>query len=178
MVLISCARLSDRRMDSIMQSVAGIPYDSNKPWPFWFFIGKIISKAFFGDEERLEWLNAVRVRTREFIAFTNIRKDIVSNQDKSTVEKARLQVAEIDFSKPQPGKTLEFFWKPARGIICQKVQDCEWMLTPHLFLLIHNLTIVANRARLLVKSGSRRRLSLLTTYSLYSTTLRIELCQD
>ncbi|KAJ5478278.1 hypothetical protein N7530_003787 [Penicillium desertorum] len=111
------------QLDSIMQSIAGIPYDSNMPWPFWFLIGKIVSKAFFSDEGRLEWLNAVRVRTREFIAFTNIQSNRVSNQDKTDIEEAKLQVVEVDFSRPQPGEVLNLFWKPARPIISKKVQD-------------------------------------------------------
>lgn len=111
-----------------MQSIAGVPYNFNKPWPFWFFIGKIVSKAFFDDEEQLEWLNAVRVRSREFIAFTNTQKKIASNQEESNIDKTVLQIVETDFSKPQPGEDLNFFWKPARGIIYQKVQDCEWMI--------------------------------------------------
>jgi hypothetical protein len=124
-----------------MQSVAGIPYVFNIPWPFWFFIGKIVSKAFFSDEGRLEWLNAVRVRTREFIAFTNTQTNIVSNKDKSNIERAKLQVVEVEFSKPQPGESLKLFWKPARAIISQKVQDCEsiivsWGLTSRLALHI------------------------------------------
>ncbi|KAJ5963549.1 uncharacterized protein N7479_003425 [Penicillium vulpinum] len=105
-----------QRLDSIMLSVAGISYDSNKPWPFWFFIGKILSKSLFEVEGQLEWLNAVRVRSREFIAFTKA-------QYKSDPEKAKLQIVEIDFLKPQPNEPLKLFWKPARGIICQKVQD-------------------------------------------------------
>lgn len=108
-----------------MQSIAGVPYSFNKPWPFWFFIGKIVSKAFFDDEEQLEWLNAVRVRTREFIAFTNTQKKKGSNTEESNVENMELQIVEVDFSKPQPGEDLTLFWKPARGIIYQKVQDCE-----------------------------------------------------
>ncbi|RAK95543.1 uncharacterized protein BO80DRAFT_450116 [Aspergillus ibericus CBS 121593] len=36
-----------------------------------------------------------------------------------------LRVVEVDFMKPQPGERLNVFWKPARGIICQKVQ--EWL---------------------------------------------------
>ncbi|KAF2468563.1 uncharacterized protein BDR25DRAFT_290316 [Lindgomyces ingoldianus] len=110
-------QLTDRRLDSIMESV-GVQYEFNKPWPFWFFIGKIVSKAFFNNDQQLEWLNTVRIRTREFIAFTNAgRKETDSNQ--------KLQVIEVDFAKPQPGKELELFWKPARGLISQKVQ--EWL---------------------------------------------------
>lgn len=110
-----------------MQSVAGVPYNFNKPWPFWFFIGKIVSKAFFDEEKQLEWLNAVRVQTREFIAFTNTQINRVSNQETSSIEEAKLRIVEVDFPKAQPGENLKLFWKPARGIICQKVQDCEWM---------------------------------------------------
>ena len=102
-----------------MQSVASISYDFNKPWPFWFFIGKIISKCFFNDEGQLEWLNAVRVRSREFIAFTNPPKN---------ADETNLQIVEIDFIKPQPNETLKMFWKPARAIIRQKVKDCTWMV--------------------------------------------------
>ncbi|KAJ5591925.1 uncharacterized protein N7459_002294 [Penicillium hispanicum] len=115
-------QLSDKRFDSIMQSVAGVPYDFNKLWAFWFFIGKIVSKAFFDNEEQLEWLNAVRVRNREFIAFTNTQKN-KPNQEEQNTGNGRLRVVEIDFSKPQPGENLKLFWKPARGLICQKVQD-------------------------------------------------------
>ena len=117
--MLTGARLSDRRLDSIMQSVASISYDFNKPWPFWFFIEKIISKCFFNDEGQLEWLNAVRVRSREFIAFTNPPKN---------ADETNLQIVEIDFIKPQPNETLKMFWKPARAIIRQKVKDCTWMV--------------------------------------------------
>lgn len=105
-----------------MQSVAEISYNFDKLWPFWFFVGKILSKAFFHNEEQLEWLNTVEVRNREFIAFTNT---------KHTGE-GKLRVVEVDFPKPQPGESLKFFWKPARGIICQKVQDFKEMT--YLFL--------------------------------------------
>ena len=53
-----------------MQSV-GILYDADRPTPFWCFFGKLIAKSLFGDEWQLRFLNFVRVRTREFIAFTN-----------------------------------------------------------------------------------------------------------
>ena len=115
-------------MDAIIQSIAGVPYDFNKPWPFWFFIGKTVSKAFFGDEEQLEWFNAVRVRTREFIAFTNIQKQGDFDPNEWNIKKIRPQIVEVDFFKPQPGEDLKLFWKPAREIIYQKVQDCEWII--------------------------------------------------
>ena len=97
-----------------MQSVAEVPYNFNKPWPSWFYIGKVLSKAFFDNEEQLEWLNAVRVRDREFIAFSNTEKNIPVQKEQNT-EKEELRVVEVDFSKPQPGENLKLFWKPARG---------------------------------------------------------------
>ncbi|KAJ5110876.1 hypothetical protein N7532_001411 [Penicillium argentinense] len=115
-------QLSDKRQESLMQSVAGVPYSFDRPWPTWFFIGKIVSKTFFDNEEQLRWLNTVRVRNREFIAFTNAQKN-VSNQAKQNTREGMLRVVEVDFSKPQPGENLKLFWKPARAIICQKVQD-------------------------------------------------------
>lgn len=105
-----------------MQIIAGIPYDFNKPWPFWFFISNIVSKAFFGVEDQLEWLNAVRVRTREFIAFSNTG---TIKDAGPTHEIRRIQVVEVDFLKPQPGENIKLFWKPARGIISQQVENCK-----------------------------------------------------
>ncbi|PYI08673.1 hypothetical protein BO78DRAFT_395533 [Aspergillus sclerotiicarbonarius CBS 121057] len=55
-------------------------------------------------------------------AITNTQID-QSATPESNVEKAKLQVVEIDFSKPQPGENLNVFWKPARAIIRQKAQD-------------------------------------------------------
>ncbi|KAJ5824595.1 hypothetical protein N7447_006935 [Penicillium robsamsonii] len=79
---------------------------------FVFFVRKIISKAFYGSEQQIEWLNAVRWdldRTEDFSKNTRIR------------------VVEVDFPKPRPGAALELFWKPARGIIFQKVQEYTWI---------------------------------------------------
>lgn len=115
-------------MDAIILSIAGVPYDFNEPWPFWVFIGKIVSKAFFGNEEQLEWLNAVRVRTREFIAFTNIQNKRDFDPNEWNIKRTRPQIVEVDFFKPQPGEELKLFWKPARDIIYQKVQGCEWVI--------------------------------------------------
>lgn len=50
---------------------------------------------------------------------TSIRKSGISRKP---------QIVEVDFSKPQPSEDLKLFWKPARGIIYQKVQDCEWII--------------------------------------------------
>ncbi|RDH31153.1 hypothetical protein BDQ94DRAFT_160744 [Aspergillus welwitschiae] len=59
----------------VQYSCAGPNYDFDKPWPFWFFIGKTLSKAFLGNEDQLEWFNAVRVRDREFITLTNVGRE-------------------------------------------------------------------------------------------------------
>jgi len=92
----------------------GVPYEFNRPWPFWFYVGKIVSKAFFDNEQQLEWFNTSRVGTREFIGFANTHHP----------DTKKLNVVEVDFAKPQPGQELSVFWKPARGIISQKVQLC------------------------------------------------------
>lgn len=108
-----------------MQACASLAYDFDNPWPFWFFIGKVVSKALFGEEQQLQWLNAVRVRDREFIAFRHIQRE-TSDPEQLDQEKGTLQVVEVDFSKPVPGEQLKAFWKPARGIIRQRVQECEF----------------------------------------------------
>ncbi|GJP89671.1 hypothetical protein CBS147353_9971 [Aspergillus niger] len=110
-----------------MQSCAGPNYDFDKPWPFWFFIGKTLSKAFLGNEDQLDWFNAVRVRDREFITFANVGREnsFDSREMNHDLDEKGIGVDEVDFLKPVPGERLKAFWKPARGIIDQKVR--EWI---------------------------------------------------
>ena len=53
-----------------MQSV-GVEYLSDFPTPFWYYYGKIVAEGIYGNEKQLRLLNCIRVRTREFISFTN-----------------------------------------------------------------------------------------------------------
>lgn len=99
-----------------MQSVAGISYNCDKPRPFWFFVGKIVSNALFGIEEDLEWLNTVIVWEMKFISFANTQY-IVSNQGEEGTTGEDLRVVEVEFPKPQQGGSLNLFWKPTRAII-------------------------------------------------------------
>jgi hypothetical protein len=113
-----------------MQSVAGVPYNFNEPWEFWFFIGKIISKVFFGNEQQLEWFNATRVGSQlEFIKYSNIQKKGNNPQQELSDEgRPKLLVIEVNFHKSRPGEDLKLFWKPARELMCQKVQECTWIV--------------------------------------------------
>ncbi|KAL4962443.1 uncharacterized protein BDV14DRAFT_202777 [Aspergillus stella-maris] len=117
-------RLSDKRFDSVIQHRSDdLHYDFNKSWSFWFFVGKILSNALFGNEEQLEWLNVTRVRDREFISFTKVwGNKAVLDSERKLDDNESLQIVEVDFIKPVPGEELKAFWKPAREIICQRVQ--------------------------------------------------------
>lgn len=109
-----------------MRCCADLAYDSDRPWPFWFFIGKALSKALFGDEQQLQWLNAVRVRNREFVEFINMGGDRMSDLELMNRGEGKLRVIEVEFSKPIPGEDLKAFWKPAREIIRQRVEECDF----------------------------------------------------
>lgn len=82
-----------------------------------------MSKAFYGNEQQVEWLNAVRVGTRECIAFTNTRDNRDVDQTEGLTKNTMIQVVGVDFSIPRPDADLELFRKPARKIITQKVQN-------------------------------------------------------
>ncbi|KAI2720751.1 hypothetical protein DTO013E5_1929 [Penicillium roqueforti] len=90
---------------------------------FLVFHWEIMSKAFYGNEQQLEWLNAVRVGTREFIAFNNTQANKDVDKIEGSSKDVLFQVVEVGFSKPRPGADLELFWKPARKVIAQKVQN-------------------------------------------------------
>jgi hypothetical protein len=113
-----------------MQAIAGESFDYNNPWAFWFFIGKVVSKAFFNDESRLEWFNSVRVRTREFIGFENT---VLPHENNSEDAQKTLNIVEIDFLRPQARENIKFFWKPARPPIYRSVRMCK---CPMLFRML------------------------------------------
>lgn len=113
-------RVSDSRQRAIMQSV-GVEYLSNFPTPFWYYYGKIVANGIYGNEKQLQLLNCIRVRTREFISFTNA----TFADQKATDKVMPLNVVEVDILKPRSSEPLQLFWKPARGIIIQRVKHCE-----------------------------------------------------
>ncbi|KAF4462312.1 hypothetical protein FALBO_10892 [Fusarium albosuccineum] len=96
----------------------GVKYDWNFPFPFWFFLGKMLSKALFGDDSLLEILNCVHMKQYEFVGYVN--KDRVVDDDK---EIETVKVIDVYIKRPQPGQPIQIFWKPARGIVVQKIEQ-------------------------------------------------------
>jgi hypothetical protein len=75
----------------------------------------MISKAFFQNERRLLVLNFTRVRTTEFIAYTN-----------SSFKKGdKLKVVELSFAKPGGSEPFQVFWQPAQGVIAEGIRRRE-----------------------------------------------------
>lgn len=91
--------------------------------PFWFFLGKIISRALFQEDSWLEVLNYVPVRNIEFVGYTNKQR---SDEDDTSSARVVTNVIEVHFSRPQPGEPIRVFWKPARGLIVQKIEECKF----------------------------------------------------
>ncbi|KAM7214608.1 hypothetical protein V8F06_010007 [Rhypophila decipiens] len=107
----------------IFKSV-GYHYDWNFPGPYWCFLGKMAAKALFdGDEAELEVLNYIPVGRREFIAYTTSRWR--ASTAGGVTELPPLNVIEVNFKKPLPGKPLEMFWTPARGMITTRIRRCK-----------------------------------------------------
>ncbi|KAH8909631.1 hypothetical protein BR93DRAFT_403588 [Coniochaeta sp. PMI_546] len=116
-------QISDARQKQVFASV-GYQFDSNRPTPYWYFLGKITAQAIYGDPAELLLLNYVRVRTREFIGFTTATwATAVKAQKLANTEAPPLNVIEVDFEKPQPGKPLRLFCKPARGLIAERIRQ-------------------------------------------------------
>ena len=116
-------RLSETRISAIMAFV-GVPYDHNRPWAFWFYVGKIVSKNLFNDPQQLDWFNVVPVNNKEIV------------------------VIEVHISRPKPGKELQIFWRPARDMITEHIQLC--MYTVNLYdspQITHISTLRSDRYR-------------------------------
>ncbi|KAM3446894.1 hypothetical protein MY3296_009259 [Beauveria thailandica] len=108
--------ISLHRQEQIMRRV-GVRYDSKRPFPFWHFIGKIVSRALFGRDDGLEVMNYIAVRRTEYVAFTTRRC--------LDGETTHVNVVEVTFERPQPGSPLQCVWKPAGQLVVSKIQDCE-----------------------------------------------------
>jgi len=98
----------------------GAQYDFNYVFPCWYFLGKIASRALFEDDSLLEIMNSVHVRNREFVGFMNITHNVTTDQMQPVKE------VEVDIKRPRPGEPVQMFWKPARGLITQKIKDCKY----------------------------------------------------
>lgn len=119
-------RISVARQEQIFHSI-GYQFTSNRPTPYWHFLGKIAAQALFDHPTAMLLLNYVRVRTREFIGYTTVSWRRASEAAKTTpgVESPPLNVTEVDLKRPQPQKPLEAFWKPARGLITERIRLCK-----------------------------------------------------
>ncbi|KAK0609693.1 hypothetical protein B0T17DRAFT_512528 [Bombardia bombarda] len=118
-------RISDARQGQVFRYV-GYQFDTNRPTPFWYFLGKIAAQAIYGDVAELLLLNYTRVHDIEFIAFTTaLWATAVKTQRLASAEPPPLNfnVIQVEFIKPQPGNPLELFWKPAHGYITNKIKD-------------------------------------------------------
>lgn len=92
------------------------------------FIGRAISKAFFGDELQLQWFKAGQIRNMDYITFRNVQR--------TEPLVGTIQVIVVDFLEPVPGQNLKAVWKPVPGITLQSVRECEYAKSKHLVYIL------------------------------------------
>jgi hypothetical protein len=96
----------------------GVQHDYDYPFPFWHFLGKMISQAMFENDTSLEILSFTRVIDRELVGFENKNYSKNSNG-------ADINLIEVSIKIPRPNEPMEIFWRPARGIIIQRLRECK-----------------------------------------------------
>lgn len=79
------------------------------------------SRALFEDDSLLEIMNFVQVRNREFVGFMNTAHNVMADRREA-------KVVEVDIKRPRPGKPVQMFWKPARGLVTEKIKDCRYLI--------------------------------------------------
>ncbi|KAM5376052.1 hypothetical protein ACJA88_007163 [Fusarium oxysporum] len=104
-------QVSDVRQRQVFSQI-GVQHDYGYPFPFWHFLGKMISQALFENETSLEILSFTRVNDREFVGFEN------KNYPKSS-NSTDINAVGVSLKRPRPNEPMEIFWRPARGIIIQ-----------------------------------------------------------
>ncbi|GLA34486.1 hypothetical protein AnigIFM63309_007035 [Aspergillus niger] len=109
------AQFPDRRLNSIMEFCTSIGFNPNQTLLFRDFIGRTISKAFFGDELQLQWFKAGQIRNMDYITFRNVQR--------TEPLVGTIQVIVVDFLEPVPGQNLKAVWKLVPGITLQSVRE-------------------------------------------------------
>lgn len=104
---------------------AGVRYNDDYPFPFWYFIGKMISRALFQKDDCLEIMNYIPVRQIEYVGF--------STRAFLDGEMTKINALEVTFKRPQTGAPMECFWRPARQLVIDKIQHCEYFSLYYLF---------------------------------------------
>ncbi|KAI3577938.1 hypothetical protein IWW34DRAFT_789652 [Fusarium oxysporum f. sp. albedinis] len=74
--------------------------------------------ALFENETSLEILSFTRINDREFVGFEN------KNYPKSS-NSTYINAVEVSLKRPRPNEPMEVFWRPARGIIIQRLRECK-----------------------------------------------------
>ncbi len=128
MGLTGHGRVTITRQTQIFKSI-GYQYDWNVPSPFWDFLGRMAAKAVFDDKVELKELNFVAIRRREFIAYTTSTWKAAAETQKAAGKTGMegmppLNVVEVNFKKPQPGKPIKVTWTPARALFTSKIRQC------------------------------------------------------
>ncbi|KAF5691379.1 DUF572 domain-containing protein [Fusarium denticulatum] len=95
-------RVSDGRQRQVFAQI-GVQHDYDYPFLFWHFLGNMISQALFEKETSLEILSFTRVNDREFVGFKN-----------------------KDYAKSNNSTDINVSERPARGIIIQRLRECEY----------------------------------------------------
>ncbi|KAJ9418211.1 hypothetical protein QL093DRAFT_2380314 [Fusarium oxysporum] len=60
----------------------------------------------------------LQVNDREFVGFEN------KNYPKSS-NSTDINAVEVSLKRPRPNEPMEVFWRPARGIIIQRLRECK-----------------------------------------------------
>ena len=105
-------------------------YNPNQPRLFREFIGKAISKAFFGDEQQLQCMKSKQIRNVEYVGYRNVQRTETPIKTPQVIVVALLE--------PVPGQNLKAVWKPAPELTPERIRERE-SLTP--WDSIHMLTV-------------------------------------
>ncbi|RAK84761.1 hypothetical protein BO79DRAFT_258957 [Aspergillus costaricaensis CBS 115574] len=101
-------------LNSIMESCA-VSNNPNQPQLFREFIGKAISKAFFGEEQRLQCMKSKQIRNVEYVGYRNFRRTETPINSPQVIVVALLE--------PVPGQNLKAVWKPAPELTPAKIRE-------------------------------------------------------
>ncbi len=101
---------------------ASILYNFHTPFPFWHFLGRIVSMAFLGREDQLQIVQASHGGSREYVTFAT--RFHIENEEADIGKVLEVSLGWEDGQDPKV-EHIRAFWQPARDGIVNLIRQGE-----------------------------------------------------
>lgn len=138
--------LSQRKQNKIMEAVGRV-HSPAQPFPTWTVVIQALSKALFIQPDCLRLKSTMELHQRDYLLLEQaFNGGSVNASSKATAPEC---IFEVDFGKQSDSMTWLCYWKLARPVVADLVQNCKTFLNSTSTTFLANLTIALKSLALL-----------------------------